>query len=258
MISEDDVLNIVFKLEDDPRNWARLACVCTKFSFLIRNACLKQKRFKTIPAVSTDLLTASYFPPGGWAALHKLAIYCRALLHAGVLFEHADFGLDRKLGPDENYHRLEIPQDSKPPTEPCYSKNEGNLEMGAPASDCSWSLFNDLYFDTVYNASEYQNGLGEEVIEKGAIKVGGDFSVCKKGKIRRSFQSHLASTVWNLSREQGNKLVASRFRAIAYTSVIGLVVFILRRRETTIPRDFPGFQELSRLEDDERWESEQD
>ncbi|THG12522.1 hypothetical protein TEA_016126 [Camellia sinensis var. sinensis] len=33
---EGVVLNIFFMLEDDPRNWARLACVCTKFSSLIR------------------------------------------------------------------------------------------------------------------------------------------------------------------------------------------------------------------------------
>ncbi|GKU86842.1 hypothetical protein SLEP1_g1316 [Rubroshorea leprosula] len=211
-ISDDVVLNIFFKLEDEPKNWARLACVCTKFSSLIRNICWKQKCFKEIPAVCADLLHASSAPPGGWAALHKLAICCPGLLHSGVLLEHSDFGLERELGPDENYQKTSIAQDSKPPIEPCSSKNERDLEVGAPASDCSWSLFDDLYFDTVCNASESQDGISEKVIEKEAVKIGSEFSVCKRRKIFRSLGSHSTEGVWNLSREQGNKLLASRFR----------------------------------------------
>lgn len=44
------------------------------------------------------------------------------------------------------------------------------------------------------------------------VKARGIFSVGKRRKTCRSLSSHLASGVWNLSREQGNKLLASRFR----------------------------------------------
>lgn len=39
-----------------------------------------------------------------------------------------------------------------------------------------------------------------------------EFRLSKRRKIYRSPCSHLASGVWNLSREQGNKLLASRFK----------------------------------------------
>lgn len=41
---------------------------------------------------------------------------------------------------------------------------------------------------------------------------GAEFRLSKRRKIYRSPCSHLASGVWNLSREQGNKLLASRFK----------------------------------------------
>ncbi|KAK9280801.1 hypothetical protein L1049_003690 [Liquidambar formosana] len=215
-LSDDVVLNIFLKLEDDPRNWARLACVCTKFSSLIRNICWKNKCCDTIPSVVADLIPAASSPPGGWAALHKLSVCCPGLLHAGVLLENSDFGLERELGPDENYHKsgsLQTNRSEKMVLEPCSSNANDQTEAEASGSDCTWSLFDDLYFDTIYNVSEAQDEpqIGEEV-EKAVIKVGRDPSVSKKRKICRSLRSHLASAGWNLSREQGNKLLASRFR----------------------------------------------
>uniref|UniRef100_A0A5B6ZW43 Uncharacterized protein n=1 Tax=Davidia involucrata TaxID=16924 RepID=A0A5B6ZW43_DAVIN len=213
-LSDDVVLNIFFKLQDNPRNWARLACVCTKFSSLIRNICWKTKCSQTIPSVVSDLLSNSpstaAAPPGGWAALHKLAVCCPGLLHAGVLLENCDFGLQRELGPDENYQQNQSGQCQIMPSS---SQSDGNPQAGISGSDCSWSLFDDLYFDTVYNASESQDRpeLHEEP-EKGVIRAASNFSFCKRRKICRSLRSHLASGVWNLSREQGNKLLASRFR----------------------------------------------
>ncbi|XVF21972.1 hypothetical protein REPUB_Repub12eG0134500 [Reevesia pubescens] len=209
-LPDDVVLNIFSKLEDHPKSWACLACVCTKFSSLIRNTCLKQKCSKTIPTVCADLLVSSYAPPGGWASLHKLSVCCPGLLHAGVLLENSDFGLERELGPDENYHQPANSQASTPSTEPCSSNP--NPEVDVPGSDCSWSLFDDLYYDTVYNASESIDDFPEETNDNGTIKIGREFSVGKRRKISRSLRSHLASGVWNLSREQGNKLLASRFR----------------------------------------------
>ncbi|XWS36175.1 hypothetical protein CRYUN_Cryun20dG0062500 [Craigia yunnanensis] len=212
-LPNDVVLNIFSKLEDYPKSWACLACVCTKFFSLIRNTCLKQKCSKTIPA---DLLASSSVPPGDWASLYKLSVCCPGLLHAGVLLENSDFGLERELGPDDNSHKPANSQVSTPSTESCSSRtvenSNSNPEVDVPSSDCSWSLFDDLYYDTVYNASDSIEGYPEETIDTGTIKIGREFSVCKRRKISRSLRSHLASGVWNLSREQGNKLLASRFR----------------------------------------------
>ncbi|XVF32767.1 hypothetical protein REPUB_Repub17cG0111200 [Reevesia pubescens] len=215
-LPDDVVLNIFSKLEDDPKSWACLASVCSKFSSLIRNTCLKQKCSSTIPTVCADLLSSSSALPGGWASLHKLSVCCPGLLHAGFLLENSDFGLERELGPDENYHKPANSQASTPSSKPCSSRTEGNPNpkpaLDVPGSDCSWSLFDDLYYDTVYNASESTDGHAEESIDNGTIKNGREFSVCKRRKISRPLRSHLASGVWNLSREQGNKLLASRFR----------------------------------------------
>ncbi|PON65921.1 F-box domain containing protein [Parasponia andersonii] len=217
-LSDDVVLNIFFKLEDDPRNWARVACVSTKFSFLIRNVCWKNKCLNTIPSVVSDLVSGSGSggPPGGWAALQKLAVCCPGLVHAGVLLENSDFGLEREIGPDEHYCQLGSSQSSiKPKKEPSSDQIEANCEVGHSGSDCSWSLFDDLYYDTVYNVSEAQDcpQIGQDVaIEKGVFKMDREPTLAKKRKICRSMRSHLASGVWNLSREEGNKLLHSRFR----------------------------------------------
>ena len=61
-LTDDIVLNIFYKLEDDPRHWARLACVCTKFSSLVRDFCWKTKCSLTIPQ---DLLSAAGQPLKG-------------------------------------------------------------------------------------------------------------------------------------------------------------------------------------------------
>ncbi|KAG4186975.1 hypothetical protein ERO13_A08G075600v2 [Gossypium hirsutum] len=215
-LPEDVVLNIFSKLEEDLASWASLACVCTRFSSLIRNTCLKLKCSKTIPAVSADLLSSSSAPPGGWASLHKLSVCCPGLLHAGVLLDNSDFGLERELGPDENYQRPAHSHLSTPSADPNSSKTEcnsnPNMETDVPGSDCPWSLFDDLYFDTVYNASDSMDSYPSETMDTATIKTGREFPVCKRRKISRSLRSHLATGVRNLSREQGNKLLASRFR----------------------------------------------
>ncbi|XP_058082795.1 phytochrome A-associated F-box protein [Magnolia sinica] len=225
-LSDDVVLNIFLKLEDDPRNWARLACVCTKFSSLVRNVCWKNKCSETIPSVVSDLLAAggcgpytpAADPPGGWAALHKLSICCPGLLHAGILLENSDFGLEREIGPDENYRRIEtrtppLPSSSGPP-----ASLQSALVSAIQSSDSGWSLFDDLYFDTVYDDSESHTAAAvgttaADEIERAVIEVGHEISVTnKRRKLCQAVESHLASGAWNLSREQGNKLLASRFR----------------------------------------------
>lgn len=80
-------------------------------------------------------------------------------------------------------------------------------------------MFDDLYHDTVYDTSEAQEQTEVINVEEqktaetgGSIERGCEFPICKRRKISRSLRSHLASGIWNLSREQGNKLLASRFR----------------------------------------------
>ncbi|CAI9297170.1 unnamed protein product [Lactuca saligna] len=178
-LPDDVVLNIFLKLVDDPRNWSRLACVCTKFSFLMRTICWKNKCHQMIPAVVFNLLppdasvNSTVSPPGGWASLHKLAVCCPGLMHSGVLLENSDFGLERELGPDENFQETKLFQIDQGETEVCEEE------------------------DTKASA---------------VVNTACDFSVCKRRKMCRSFTSHLASEGWNFSREQGNKLLASRFR----------------------------------------------
>ncbi|XP_030543306.1 phytochrome A-associated F-box protein isoform X2 [Rhodamnia argentea] len=196
-LSDDVVLNIFSKLEDDPRHWARLACVCTKFSSLIRNVCWKAKCCATIPSVVADLADAtssasSSSPPGGWSSLHKLAVCCPGLLHAGVLLENSDFGLERELGPNEDFSRSDRPQPDS--------------SSSATAANASSSSSSSI------NCQGVQLGDEDVAVERGYVKVGGDTNACKRRKIWRSMRSHLASGVWNLCREQGNKLLASRFR----------------------------------------------
>lgn len=210
-LSDDVILTIFFKLEDDPRNWARLACVCTKFASLIRNICWKDKCSRSMPGLLADLLASdSATPPDLWSSLNKLSVCCPGLLHSGLLLENSDFGLERELGPDANYQNSTTIQSATPSTD----TGSSNLESGTSA-DCSWSLFDDLYFDTVYNNSEAQDDAVFVVddVADCVVEAGLDISSGKKRKLgSRSSRSHLASGVWNLSREQGNKLLASRFR----------------------------------------------
>ncbi|CAM8904791.1 unnamed protein product [Rhodiola kirilowii] len=218
-LPDDVLLNILFKLEDDPRHLPRLACVSTKFASLIRFVCWKNKCYATIPDVIADLISLSNHdssPDGGWPALHKLAVCCPGLLHSGVLSDNSDFGLERELGPEDNF----------PLAATTHTVHHGDKELAsgsdaevASGSNCGWSLYDDLYMDTVYDASEFQADadghvddemMDREEEEERVIKTGCDSSsICKKTKVLRS---HLASGIWNLCREQGNKLLASRFR----------------------------------------------
>ncbi|KAF9606160.1 hypothetical protein IFM89_023253 [Coptis chinensis] len=146
--------------------------------------------------------------------------YSPSLHHAGVLLENSDFGLERDLGPDENFQQSEQVDLSHFDQVPSTSHQECNLVTNTitPCNTTTWSLYDDLYFDTVYDVSEMkeevvQPVLGDEELSGVVVKVG-DFSISnkKRKKCTRSIQTHLATGVWNLNREPGNKLLASRFR----------------------------------------------
>lgn len=219
-LPDDVVLRVFFKLEDDPRNWARLACVSPKFSTLIctvwRSRCLS-----IMPSVVADLSRPSpagdHFP-GGWSALHKIAVCCPGLLDAGVLLDNSDFGLDRELGTDQIYchhHHTSTAGDprlcsSDVRDDPTIRYSEHAVT--APAVN-SWSLYDDLYLDTVCDNSDSHPP--DYAAAEGSTPTVSDrncSSGSKKRRIQRPVRSHLASGTWSLSREQGNKLLASRFR----------------------------------------------
>ncbi|KAM3248839.1 hypothetical protein P3L10_010608 [Capsicum annuum] len=101
------------------------------------------KSITFFPFCPTSSAAAS--PPGGWSSLYKLAVCCPGLHQAGVLFENSDFALERELGPDENYQNRVFPESETIHSQP--------VPCGDVA-DCGWSLFDDLLFDTIYDASE--------------------------------------------------------------------------------------------------------
>ncbi|XP_031498850.1 phytochrome A-associated F-box protein-like [Nymphaea colorata] len=254
-LSDDVLLNIFFKLDDDPRHWSRLACVCVRFNAIIESVCCKTKCSSTIPSVVSDLLHSSSSdlvtlfaspfpcsdagrpanpkvdaePPGGWFSLHKVNVCCPGLLHAGVLFDTYDYGLERAIGPDHDYAVTQ--RNSSMSTSSAVGEGSSVCPISSLDSCTTWSLFDDLFFDTVYDESEC-NMLEDEFAlndcKRGVVELRKGSAVqekmvavdnletigynVKRRKKFRSTDAHLASGIWNLSREQGNKLLASRFR----------------------------------------------
>ncbi|KAK7259327.1 hypothetical protein RIF29_24931 [Crotalaria pallida] len=204
----DHIIHKIFNyLQEDPRHWPRLASVCTRFSSLIRDSCSKNSCFHTVPS---DLLSSTAAATT-IASLHKLSVCCPGLLHAGILLDDiSDFGLHRDLGPDQPL--LITPSNDVVSSAASSSSDSHN---------CFWSLYDDLYHDTIYNPSEgeteeqepeqapplQRNNSSQNDTECGVLSSG-----CKKRKVSGSWNSHLASGIWNLSREQGSKLLGRLFR----------------------------------------------
>lgn len=84
------------------------------------------------------------------------------------------------------------------------------------SDDCSsscWSLYDDLYYDTLYVPTESESPrLTESVSVRAGVDVASISACSKKRKLSRAWSSHLASGSWTLSREQGSKLLARKFR----------------------------------------------
>ncbi|CAL9208200.1 unnamed protein product [Musa hybrid cultivar] len=211
LLSDDIVLNILAKLEVDPRDWARLACVSARLSYLVRNVCYRSRCSRSLPS---DLLPSAAASSAAWPSLYKISVCCPGLLRAGILLEHSDFGLERDIGPHIFVPPLSSSSSSSSSSTSSDPPNPLPL-IPSEAADSCWSLFDDLYFDTVYDHSESQDATltpidpstGESPVRVGSVAP-------KKRKKQRvgPVGSHLASGPWSLSREQGNKLLASRFR----------------------------------------------
>lgn len=149
-IAEDILINIFSKLEEDPRHLASLACVCPRFYSIIRSVCWKRKCMRVIPAVVADLLQANgradrpAEPPGGWSALHKLAVCCPGLWHAGILLENSDLGLERLIGPS---HQYKVETRLPPPTTASCSEGRSESYSAYP-----WTILDDINFHIEYEA----------------------------------------------------------------------------------------------------------
>ncbi|XP_042422337.1 phytochrome A-associated F-box protein-like [Zingiber officinale] len=205
-LSEDVVLDILAKLESDPRDWARLACVSSRFSSLVRAVCFRSHCSRYLPP---DLLPSTAAGAVAWSSLHKLSVCCPGLHHAGVLLEHSDFGLERDIGP----HLA--------PPGPSFSSSSCSSDPRNPPSQAlsdvsCWSLFDDLYFDTVYDSSEAQDVACTPIEpspgDNQPITVGSIAPNRRTKPWAGPTSSHLATGPWTLSRVQGNKLLASRYR----------------------------------------------
>ncbi|KAL0437616.1 UNVERIFIED_CONTAM: Phytochrome A-associated F-box protein [Sesamum radiatum] len=123
-LSDDVILNILYNLQDELGNCARIACVSTKFSSLIRTIYCIIKCSQAIPAIVSDLLPSGASivgPPAGWASLYKLAVCCPDLVHSGVLLENSNFRIGSEIGPDEDYQENKLLQSTET-TIICFSK----------------------------------------------------------------------------------------------------------------------------------------
>ncbi|KAF8765855.1 hypothetical protein HU200_008371 [Digitaria exilis] len=244
-LADDVLLQILGRLEGDPRDWARASCASPRLAALLRAVCLPPRLSRALPA---ELLPAP--PPDGapaaWAALHKLSVCCPGLLRAGVLLEPTDdFGLELDIGPDVPF-RAAAPAASVDGLEATATSRDRRADVvaaGGDSSDAAWSLYDDLYLDAAYDcSSEPQIPSAsaaaapepaaspavaairdvEEEEGEAAAATNASCGVARRGVVAGSRRhprrwlgtvgAHLASGSWTLSREQGNKLLASRFR----------------------------------------------
>lgn len=249
-LADDVLLQILGRLEADPRDWARASCASPRLAALLRAACLPPRLSRALPA---ELLPAP--PPDGapaaWAALHKLSVCCPGLLRAGVLLEPTDdFGLELDIGPDVPIICAPTDAASVEGFEATATSRDVVVAAGGSApggagesanNAAAWSLYDDLYLDAAYDDCSSEPQIppasaepaapppssvaairdvdGATTTTNAAASCGG---VARRGVVAGSRRhprrwlgtvgAHLASGSWTLSREQGNKLLASRFR----------------------------------------------
>ncbi|GFY98715.1 F-box family protein [Actinidia rufa] len=176
-LSDDVIFNIFFKLEDDdPRNWARLG-LCLHQILVLNSQHLLENQMHT------------NYSLGGF----------RSPLHIRL------GGASRRLG-----RPPETRQPNKSLLRAVVKVNQRKLLLGLSVLGLCLMICISILFTIILNPKI--DPKWPRSPKKDAVKMGCEFSVCKRRKICRSLRSHLASGVWNLSREQGNKLLASRFR----------------------------------------------
>ncbi|KAJ4802126.1 Phytochrome A-associated F-box protein [Rhynchospora pubera] len=213
----DDLLLKILSLlpsASDPRHLPRLSAVSLR---------LRRLLLRLSPLPSSLPLPLPPSPALPYLTLHKLTACCPGLSHAGVLLHHLspDFGLALDIGPDLS---LPSPSSSPSPSSVAASLPPPN---NTPPTTTTWSLFDDLYLDSSYDFSEtllhnndsaapapapapapaaQPNHLPHTSSPKRRKKH------APKNKWLGPTAAHLATGNWSLSREQGSKLLASRFR----------------------------------------------
>lgn len=243
-ISEDILVNVFARLEQDPRDLARLVCVCRRFKNAIRTSCWRHQCMRVVPTVVSELMSQQQTcdllgePPGGWGGLQKLLVCCPGLRHAGVLLESWDFGLERELGRSEEYYvvksRLESSQVVDSVTELSLSvgndqglKRKKLKESGEAAARTVGPIkhmkqgglhyhnkvMQDQRIVSSYRRTDSEGRdsnprVAELPAEKPLAESPGD---CEAGC--NDSRAHLAKGSWSLTREQGNKLLASRLKS---------------------------------------------
>ena len=257
-ISEDILVNVFARLEQDPRDLARLACVCRRFKNVIRTSCWRHLCMRIVPTVVSELMSQHQQkrdllsePPGGWGSLQKLLVCCPGLRHAGVLLESWDFGLERELGSSDDFYVVNRSSDPAQGIEslviaseplsaagkeqaPPAAVNGGvtttglkRKKMKGPGEDLartdgpvkhmkqgglhyhnkvmqdqrivsSYRRTGSAGHDSVQRATELHQSPGEKPLDESLMDENNHEG------------AHLAKGSWSLSREQGNKLLASR------------------------------------------------
>lgn len=259
-ISEDILVNVFARLEQDPRDLARLACVCRRFKNVIRTNCWRHQCMRVVPTVVNELMSQQLQkrdllgePPGGWGSLQKILVCCPGLQHAGVMLESWDFGLDRELGSSDEYYPQYQSEPSRGfdsvvssdlstsvgkeqvPSEPAIEsvttlgfKRKKMIEFGEEGTRADGPIkhmkqgglhYHNKVMQDHRILSSYRRiepvshqgaaGLHQPPVNKLLEETSGngeyDCNDNHKG-------AHLAKGSWSLTREQGNKLLASRFR----------------------------------------------
>lgn len=247
-MSEDILVNVFARLEQDPCDLARLASVCRRFKNVIRTSCWRHLCMRTVPKVVSELMSPQQRnrgllgePPGGWGSLQKVVVCCPGLRHAGVLLESWDFGLERELGRSEEYYVFKPPSETPQGVDSVLSselssaagkdqglkrkkmkdsgeedtRTEGPIKhMKKGGLHYHNKVMQDQRIVSSYRRNEppgHDNhqrtteSPGEKPCEEA---IGDGESGCSDTR------SHLAKGSWALTREQGNKLLASRLTSL--------------------------------------------
>ncbi|KAJ3691805.1 hypothetical protein LUZ61_020969 [Rhynchospora tenuis] len=221
LLPDDLLLKIISLLPyaSDPRYLPRLSAVS-----------LRLRRLLLSPLPSSLPLPLPPSPALPYPTLHNLTACCPGLSHAGVLLHHLspDFGLSLDIGPDlslslpslSSLASLPLPSPPVPSLPP--PPNTTTATPLSPAPSPTWSLFDDLYLDSTYDLSQSLHTHAAPLpaaAHPTAHSSSPNHPHTSSPKRRKKHNNwlgptapHLATGNWSLSREQGSKLLASRFR----------------------------------------------
>ncbi|KAJ3676156.1 hypothetical protein LUZ60_003568 [Juncus effusus] len=241
LLPNDLLLKILSLLpsSSDPRILPRLSCVSRRLRRLASSSL----------SLPLSLPPSPSLPP---STLHKLTVCCPGLSHSGVLFHQnsSDFGLSFEIGPDLSISRpsASVPANPLPDSTAAVSSSvvseystswslfddlylDSSYDLSEAGDDTPLPVSNPTGTSSTVAGTESSTN-GDEVITmssldqlKTLIEPPPSSSSSSSSKRRKKqtnsaknskwvgpTNAHLASGNWSLSREQGSKLLASRFR----------------------------------------------